>query len=76
MRGGGNGRKVVTRDFRSFKAFVANAGSAHKYKKRPKLFSLGRLGSPPPELPNYETDTRWGLVECKRHFGNPYRSDQ
>jgi hypothetical protein len=24
-----------------------------KIKKRPKLFSLGRLGSPPPELPNH-----------------------
>jgi len=23
-------------------------------KKRPKLFSLGRLGSPPPELPNHD----------------------
>jgi hypothetical protein len=25
----------------------------HPIKKRPKLFSLGRLGSPPPELPNH-----------------------
>ena len=23
-------------------------------KKRPKLFSSGRLGSPPPELPNHD----------------------
>jgi hypothetical protein len=28
-----------------------------KKKKRPRLFSLGRLGSPPPELPT----TRWIL---------------
>ena len=25
-----------------------------KRKKRPRLFSLGRLGSPPPELPNHD----------------------
>jgi hypothetical protein len=43
----------------------------HKNKKRPKLFSLGRLGSPPPELPNHESDTRWGPKQCKHHFGNP-----
>jgi hypothetical protein len=26
-------------------------------KKRPELFSSGRLGSPPPELPNHEMDS-------------------
>jgi hypothetical protein len=46
-------------------------GLAAKYKKRPELFSSGRLGSPPPELPNHESDTRLGLWGCKRHFGNP-----
>jgi hypothetical protein len=39
-------------------------------KKRPELFSSGRLGSPPPELPNHEMDTSELPIECKRHFGN------
>src|ERR1700691_4245514 len=39
-------------------------------KKRPRLFSPGRLGSPPPELPNHEMDTIELPVWCKRHFGN------
>src|ERR1700733_4578020 len=39
-------------------------------KKRPRLFSPGRLGSPPPELPNHEMDIRVLLIRCKRHFGN------
>ncbi len=33
--------------------FVISRVKAGSNKKRPKLFSLGRLGSPPPELPNY-----------------------
>ena len=28
-------------------------------KKRPKLFSSGRLGSPPPELPNHDWIVVW-----------------
>ena len=40
-------------------------------KKRPELFSSGRPGSPPPELPNHEMDTRACPFCCKRHFGNP-----
>jgi hypothetical protein len=39
-------------------------------EKRPRLFSPGRLGSPPPELPNYEMDVRSAAQLCKRHFGN------
>ena len=39
-------------------------------KKRPGLFSQGRLGSPPPELPNHEMDTIGLNILCKRHFGN------
>src|ERR1700722_12000721 len=39
-------------------------------KKRPRLFSPGRLGSPPPELPNHEMDISEVLILCKRHFGN------
>jgi hypothetical protein len=39
-------------------------------KKRPRLFSPGRLGSPPPELPNHVIDTRGDPFLCKRHFGN------
>lgn len=39
-------------------------------KKRLGLFSPRRLGSPPPELPNYEMDTSELLILCKRHFGN------
>jgi hypothetical protein len=41
-----------------------------KKKKRPGPFSQGRLGSPPPELPNHELDSRFRLTLCKRHFGN------
>ena len=43
----------------------------HK-KKRPELFSSGRLGSPPPELPNHEMDSRELAIRCKRHFGNRF----
>ena len=39
-------------------------------KKRPRLFSPGRLGSPPPELPNHEMDIIELPIWCKRHFGN------
>ena len=39
-------------------------------KKRPELYSSGRLGSPPPELPNYKMDVSEVQIECKRHFGN------
>jgi RimJ/RimL family protein N-acetyltransferase len=39
-------------------------------EKAPRPFSPGRLGSPPPELPNYELDTRDGQYCCKHHFGN------
>jgi hypothetical protein len=39
-------------------------------KKRPGLFSQGRPGSPPPELPNHEMDIKELLILCKRHFGN------
>src|ERR1700733_9479271 len=45
-----------------------------KTKKRPRLFSQGRLGSPPPELPNHRMDTKELLILCKRHFGNGNRS--
>jgi hypothetical protein len=43
---------------------------AGQNKKRPGLFSQGRLGSPPPELPNHEMDTIGTTISCKRHFGN------
>ena len=41
-------------------------------KKRPQLFSPGRLGisSPPPELPNHEMDIKSPPILCKRHLGN------
>jgi len=45
-------------------------GIRRKAKKRPRLFSPGRLGSPPPELPNYDLDSRVPSYTCKRHFGN------
>ncbi len=41
-------------------------------KKRPELLSSGRLGSPPPELPNHEMDGKEQLILCKRHFGNGF----
>jgi hypothetical protein len=44
--------------------------NSHKIKRRPELFSSGRLGSPPPELPNHDTHTRLGAPECKCHFRN------
>src|SRR5437879_1320487 len=46
------------------------SGFKNAIKKRPGLFSQGRLGSPPPELPNHEMDSRELLIRCKRHFGN------
>ncbi len=52
---------------------VTRYGNFHRQKKRPKLFSLGRLGSPPPELPNHELDTKATLSACKCHFGNALR---
>ena len=45
-------------------------GIRRKAKKRPRLFSPGRPGSPPPELPNYDLDSRVPPYTCKRHFGN------
>jgi len=45
-------------------------GDGDKKEKRPRPFSLGRLGSPPPELPNHELDIRFAAILCKRHFGN------
>jgi hypothetical protein len=45
-----------------------------KNKKRPERFSSGRLGSPPPELPNHELDSRRSPHRCKRHFGNSFIS--
>ncbi len=41
-----------------------------KIKKRPELFSSGRLGSPPPELPNHEMDTTVRPKFCKCHLSN------
>jgi len=46
------------------------SGECLTNKKRPELFSSGRLGSPPPELPNHEMHTRATACCCKRHFGN------
>jgi hypothetical protein len=43
-----------------------------KTKKRPRLFSPRRLGSPPPELPNYKMNRNELLILCKRHFGNGF----
>src|SRR5208282_1266496 len=40
-------------------------------KKRPRPFSPGRLGSPPPELPNHEINLKIHFILCKRHFSNP-----
>jgi len=42
----------------------------HGKKKAPEPLSSGRLGSPPPELPNHEGDTKAGRSGCKRHFSN------
>jgi hypothetical protein len=40
-------------------------------RKAPSTFSSpGRLGSPPPELPNHEMDIRIPFILCKCHFGN------
>jgi hypothetical protein len=39
-------------------------------KKRPGPFGLGRLGSPPPELPNHDSDIRSSPCLCKCHLGN------
>jgi hypothetical protein len=41
-------------------------------KKRLRPFSPRRLGSPPPELPNYEMDIKELPMGCKRHFGNQH----
>jgi len=50
---------------------LKNTGKQEKKKeKRPRLFSPGRLGSPPPELPNHEMDIKILLTFRKRHFGN------
>jgi hypothetical protein len=40
-------------------------------EKAPATFKSGRLGSPPPELPNHRMDTKSGLISRKRHFSNP-----
>ena len=50
-------------------AGIALCWHGHK-KQRPRLFNRGRLGSPPPELPNYEMDIRVLPILCKRHLGN------
>jgi hypothetical protein len=42
----------------------------YKNKKASRPFSRGRLGSPPPELPNHVMDSKSGRVSCKRHLGN------
>src|SRR6266853_4301749 len=46
------------------------SGFKKAIKKRPGLFSQGRPGSPPPELPNHDLDSRSSPLWCKRHFGN------
>src|SRR5579863_5181834 len=51
-------------------ALIQGNSAFKAIKKRLGLFSPRRLGSPPPELPNHEMDTKELLILCKRHFGN------
>jgi hypothetical protein len=49
----------------------AALSASERKEKAPSTFSSpGRLGSPPPELPNHEMDIRIPFILCKRHFGN------
>ncbi len=57
---------------RSRQARRLSPHESDKQKKRPELFSSGRLGSPPPELPNHEMDSSELVIQCKRHFGNRF----
>jgi len=48
--------------------------SAEKAKKRPSAYSApGRLGSPPPELPNHNSDIRASETFRKYNFRNSPR---
>jgi len=71
-RGGAvsRGREFAFQFLVSGKAVPGLDVSRPAIKKRPELFSAGRPGSPPPELPNHELDTRPAPSWCKRHFGN------
>src|ERR1039458_7457986 len=62
----------VTRTWRTWTPRVESLRGEGQSKKRPRLFSPGRLGisSPPPELPNHEMDIKSPPVLCKRHLGN------
>src|ERR1700688_296249 len=62
----GWGRKSQKR----WDALIRGNNELKARKKRLGLFSPRRLGSPPPELPNHEMDTKELLIVCKRHFGN------
>lgn len=78
MQPNANGQMLTANCSLQFKDFLCALGvlggrtqGLHQIKKRPELFSSGRLGSPPPELPNHTMDTRATALACKRHFGNP-----
>jgi hypothetical protein len=51
-------------------AVIAGRDGEGKEKAPSTFSSPGRLGSPPPELPNHEMDIKILFVLCKRHFGN------
>jgi hypothetical protein len=75
--GGGSERLAKDREMPGFARRTAQVGcptlvsrEAKRQKKRPELHSSGRLGSPPPELPNHKLDVIEGQIQCKRHFGN------
>ena len=54
----------------SYESALQEITEEHRKEKRPRLFSPGRLGSPPPELPNHDWILELHHKWCKRHFGN------
>ena len=62
----GGGTVMPVDELRGIRKVAAEAGVPvymdGAIKKRPGLFSQGRLGSPPPELPNHEMDTNELLI--------------
>jgi hypothetical protein len=57
-------RLPATNHFGVFRVLTVNRPNN---KKRPELLSSGRHGSPPPELPNYEMDSKARAEGCKRN---------
>src|SRR5690242_21443876 len=74
---GGGARRAAGQEIwiASF-AFCSRAQEAWFARRlRPKNKSVlnsrsGRLGSPPPELPNHDSDSRAEREKCKCHLGN------